>query len=41
MTIPKKIPNPIDKHVGSRVRMRRMMLSMSQEKLGDALDLTF
>src|SRR5215472_1417741 len=37
----KKAPNPIDKHVGSRVRMRRMMLSMSQEKLGDALDLTF
>jgi transcriptional regulator with XRE-family HTH domain len=37
----KKIPNPIDKHVGSRVRMRRMMLSMSQEKLGDALGLTF
>ena len=33
----KKAPNPIDKHVGSRVRMRRMMLSMSQEKLGDAL----
>src|SRR4051794_11692554 len=26
----KKAPNPIDKHVGSRVRMRRMMLSMSQ-----------
>ena len=37
----KKTPNPIDKHVGSRVRMRRMMLSMSQEKLGDALSLTF
>ena len=37
----KKIPNPIDKYVGSRVRMRRMMLSMSQEKLGDALGLTF
>lgn len=37
----KKVPNPIDKHVGSRVRMRRMMLSMSQEKLGDALGLTF
>ena len=37
----KKSPNPIDKHVGSRVRMRRMMLSMSQEKLGDALGLTF
>ena len=37
----KKAPNPTDKHVGSRVRMRRMMLGMSQEKLGDALDLTF
>lgn len=37
----KKAPNPIDKHVGSRVRMRRMMLGMSQEKLGDALELTF
>ena len=37
----KKTPNPIDKHVGSRVRMRRMMLGMSQEKLGDALGLTF
>lgn len=37
----KKTPNPIDKHVGSRVRMRRMMLNMSQEKLGDALKLTF
>jgi transcriptional regulator with XRE-family HTH domain len=37
----KKMPNPTDKHVGSRVRMRRMMLGMSQEKLGDALGLTF
>ena len=37
----RKAPNPIDKHVGSRVRMRRMMLAMSQEKLGDALGLTF
>jgi transcriptional regulator with XRE-family HTH domain len=37
----KKTPNPVDRHVGSRVRMRRMMLSMSQEKLGDALALTF
>ena len=36
-----KVPNPIDKHVGSRVRMRRLMLSMSQGKLGDALGLTF
>src|SRR5215510_641788 len=41
MVMVKKAPNPIDKHVGSRVRMRRMMLGMSQEKLGDALDLTF
>jgi transcriptional regulator with XRE-family HTH domain len=41
MAIAKKAPNPIDKHVGSRVRMRRMMLAMSQEKLGDALGLTF
>jgi transcriptional regulator with XRE-family HTH domain len=40
-TTAKKAPNPIDKHVGSRVRMRRMMLGMSQEKLGDALGLTF
>jgi transcriptional regulator with XRE-family HTH domain len=37
----KKDPNPIDKHVGSRVRMRRMMLAMSQEKLATALGLTF
>lgn len=39
--IAKKAPNPTDKHVGARVRMRRMMLGMSQEKLGDALGLTF
>jgi transcriptional regulator with XRE-family HTH domain len=37
----KKSPDPTDKHVGARVRMRRMMLGMSQEKLGDALGLTF
>ncbi|MGE4371894.1 MAG: helix-turn-helix domain-containing protein [Xanthobacter sp.] len=37
----KKAPNPIDKHVGSRVRMRRMMVSMSQEKLGESLGITF
>jgi transcriptional regulator with XRE-family HTH domain len=36
-----KAPNPIDRHVGSRVRMRRMLVGMSQEKLGDALGLTF
>src|SRR5712692_4852615 len=39
--IGKKAPNSTDKHVGARVRMRRMMLKMSQEKLGDALGLTF
>jgi len=33
--------NPIDQHVGNRVRMRRMFLGMSQEKLGEALGLTF
>ena len=37
----KKAPNPTDQHVGSRVRMRRIMLAMSQEKLGAALGLTF
>ena len=37
----KKAPNPIDKHVGSRVRMRRMMVGMSQEKLGESLGITF
>jgi len=36
-----KVPNPIDRHVGARVRMRRMMIGMSQEKLGEALGLTF
>ena len=34
-------PNPIDVHVGSRVRLRRTLLGMSQEKLGDAIGLTF
>ena len=36
-----KVPNPIDKHVGSRVRMRRMLLGLSQQKLGEALGVTF
>ncbi len=36
-----KSPNPIDKHVGARVRMRRIMVGMSQEKLGEALGITF
>ena len=34
-------PNPIDVHVGSRVRLRRMLLGISQEKLGERLGLTF
>ena len=34
-------PEPVDVHVGSRVRMRRTLLGMSQEKLGKALGLTF
>jgi len=37
----KKLPNPIDRHVGSRVRMQRMLAGISQEKLGEALGLTF
>ena len=41
MTLPKKTPNPIDIHVGSRIRLRRNMISMSQEKLGEALGITF
>ena len=37
----KRTPNPVDVHVGSRLRMRRMMLSLSQEKLGEALGVSF
>jgi transcriptional regulator with XRE-family HTH domain len=37
----KKTPDPIDRHVGSRVRMQRVLMKMSQEKLGEALGLTF
>jgi transcriptional regulator with XRE-family HTH domain len=37
----KRTTNPVDKHVGSRIRMRRIMLGMSQEKLSDGLGLTF
>ena len=36
-----KTPNPIDKHVGGRLRTRRTMLGMSQEKLATAFGLTF
>jgi transcriptional regulator with XRE-family HTH domain len=39
--IEKKRPHPVDVHVGSRVRMRRVLLGMSQEKLGENLGLTF
>jgi transcriptional regulator with XRE-family HTH domain len=41
MTENKKKPNPIDIHVGSRIRLRRNMLGMSQEKLGENLGITF
>ena len=37
----KKKPNAIDIHVGSRIRLRRTTLGMSQEKLGEALGITF
>lgn len=36
-----KKPNPIDAHVGSRVRLRRMLMGMSQERLGESMGLTF
>ena len=36
-----KGPNPVDVHVGHRVRQRRTLLGMSQEKLGEAIGLTF
>jgi transcriptional regulator with XRE-family HTH domain len=36
-----KSPSAIDRHVGTRVRMRRMLLGMSQERLGEALKITF
>ena len=39
--LPPGVPNPIDVHVGGRVRLRRTLLGMSQEKLGDAVGLTF
>jgi transcriptional regulator with XRE-family HTH domain len=36
-----KVPDRVDKHVGSRVRMRRLMLAMSQQQLGGELGITF
>jgi len=38
---PQGNPNPVDVHVGGRIRLRRTLLGMSQERLGDALGLTF
>jgi transcriptional regulator with XRE-family HTH domain len=40
-TTSKRMANPIDHYVGARIRMRRIMLGMSQERLGDAIGLTF
>ena len=37
----KKVPDPIDIHVGARLRMRRLLVGLSQEKLGAALGITF
>ena len=39
--VAKKVPNPIDVHVGSRMQIRRLELGISQGKLGDALGITF
>ena len=36
-----RTPDSVDRHVGSRVRRRRLIVGMSQEKLGEALGLTF
>ncbi|EJF91255.1 helix-turn-helix domain-containing protein [Bartonella tamiae] len=41
MTAPKKKPDPTDIYVGSRIRLRRNMLGLSQEKLGEKLGITF
>ncbi|WP_366655106.1 helix-turn-helix domain-containing protein [Fodinicurvata sp. EGI_FJ10296] len=37
----KRGPHPVDSHVGRRIRQRRMLMGMSQEKLGEAIGLTF
>ena len=41
MSVTKKEPNPVDVHVGSRVKLKRTMMAMSQEKLGERLGITF
>src|SRR5271170_564399 len=40
-SLPKKQANPIDAQVGNRIRLRRMLIGMSQERLGELLGLTF
>jgi len=40
-TLTKKQANPVDAQVGNRVRLRRMLIGMSQERLGEMLGLTF
>lgn len=40
MLLPKE-PHPVDRHVGNRIRMRRIMLEMSQSNLGEALGVAF
>jgi transcriptional regulator with XRE-family HTH domain len=40
-TVDLRFPNPVDLHVGARIRLRRRMQGVSQEKLADALGLTF
>jgi transcriptional regulator with XRE-family HTH domain len=39
--VSKGFPNPIDVHVGSRIRLRRTLLGISQERLAEAIGLTF
>ena len=39
--VPKKQANPIDVHVGNRMRLRRMLIGLSQERMGEMLGLTF
>ncbi|UXN03808.1 MULTISPECIES: helix-turn-helix domain-containing protein [unclassified Bartonella] len=41
MTVKKKQPDPIDVYVGSRIRLRRNSIGLSQEKLGEQLGITF
>ena len=41
VSVPKKQANPIDAHVGNRMRLRRMLIGLSQERMGEMLGLTF